>query len=195
MDCDKFKAMIPDAVFTELDGLFEKFGLTNELRLAHFMAQCAHESGNFLRTEENLNYSADRLLRVFPKYFDRDKARKYAHDEVKIASRVYANRMGNGGENSQDGWKYRGRGYIQLTGRDNYAAFDLLVPESLIAAPHYVSTKYPLLSAAWFWDTKKLNEYADIDDIETITRKINGGLHGLDSRKKLFDKFYEVINA
>jgi len=199
VDINVLKEKIPDFVYDQLFDACTSFKIQTPLRLAHFLSQCSHESAGFARVEENLNYSAERLLKVFPKYFTRESAEKYAHNNVMIASRVYADRMGNRDETSQDGWKFRGRGYIQLTGKDNYQRFGSKVSENLLTDPDLVATKYPLLSAAWFWDSKNLNEIADTGSTESevalITKRVNGGFNGLEDRTKLFDKFYELLNG
>lgn len=168
--------------------LFEKYGLTTKLRISHFMAQIEHESG-LKPISENLNYNAKRLLQIFPKYFNTEKALIYANKPQLIANRVYANRMGNGSEASGEGWKYRGRGFIQITGKENYFRLandtdldclknpDLLLEES-----------NAMLSALWFWNLKGLNKLADKNDIVGITKKINGGLNGIEHRKELLKK-------
>ena len=193
IDLSALKDKIPDSVYSELPETVTRFNLDFPLRLAHFMAQIAHESMNFSRKEENLMYSADRLLVVFPKYFNQESVKYYALQPENIANHIYSNRMGNGNESSGDGWKYRGRGYIQLTGKDNYSAFDQFVPESIIDNPELVAIKYPLLSAGWFWNSKNLNEIADDNNIDLITRRINGGFNGLEDRKVKFVKFYELL--
>lgn len=191
------KDKIPDIVYDELFDTATRFQLNSPLRIAHFLAQCHHESMGFSRKEENLNYSADGLLKTFKKYFTPDLANQCARQPEKIANIVYANRMGNGAGLSGDGWKYRGRGYIQLTGKDNYAAFDLAVTENILENPNYVATKYPLFSAGWFWNTNRLNDLADrgADQqvIADITKKINGGYHGLEDRVNQFNKFYGLV--
>ena len=193
----KLRGAIPDAVFDELLDTATRFGLHSPERMAHFLAQCAHESMNFARTEESLNYSSKRLKVVFPKYFPDNLAETYSRNPCRIASRVYANRMGNGAESTQEGYKYRGRGYIQLTGKDNYAAFQLAVPDSIMGNPDIVAVKYPLFSAGWFWNSKRLNELADrgADQqvVADITKKVNGGYHGLEDRVNQFFKFYELL--
>ena len=199
VDINVLKGKIPDVVFEQIFDACTSFKIQTPLRLAHFLAQCSHESAGFTRVEENLNYSAKGLLQVFPKYFTEESAIKYEHNGIMIASRVYADRMGNRDETSQDGWKFRGRGYIQLTGKDNYQRFGSKVSENLLTDPDLVATKYPLLSAAWFWDSKNLNELADMgsteNEVATITRKVNGGFNGLEERTKLFNKFYELLNG
>ncbi|MBX9896192.1 MAG: glycoside hydrolase family 19 protein, partial [Nitrosomonas sp.] len=155
------------------------------------------ESAEFKALEENLNYSVDGLKKVFSKYFPDDLANGYARQPEKIASRVYAGRMGNGDEASKEGYKYRGRGYIQLTGKDNYGAFAKAIGDDVVTNPDWVKTKYPLLSAAWFWNTRALNELADqgaSDDVVTkITKKVNGGTLGLDDRISHFKKYYALL--
>lgn len=194
---DKLKNDVPDAVLDQIPGCADKFAIDTPLRLAHFLAQCAHESMKFKTLEENLNYSADGLKKVFPKYFPGDLADSYAHQKEKIASRVYANRMGNGDEASKEGYKYRGRGYIQLTGKDNYRAFASAIGDDVVANPDSVSSKYPLLSAAWFWNSKALNALADEgasdDAVTKITKKVNGGTLGLDDRIGYFKKYYALL--
>jgi putative chitinase len=148
---DALKGIVPDAVLAQIPDTAAKFNITTNLRLAHFLAQCAHESGGFKAVTENLNYSADGLLKIFPKYFTNKLNESYARNPEKIASRVYASRMGNGDELSKDGFKFRGRGYIQLTGKDNYTKFTQFIGEDCIANPDLVATKYPLASAAFFF--------------------------------------------
>lgn len=161
-----------------------EWGIDTPLRLAAFLAQIAHESGQFRTLAENLNYSAEALLRVFPRHFDATQATAYARQPERIGSRVYANRMGNGAEASGDGWRYRGRGLIQVTGHDNYAACGTALGLDLIAQPELLEQPAPAArSAAWFWHKNGLNRPADARDIKTITRRINGGLTGLDDRK------------
>ena len=162
------------------------FGIDSPLRMAHYLAQVIHESQYLKRTDENLNYSADGLLKTFPKYFTPEQAREYARQPERIANRVYASRMGNGPEASGDGWRYRGRGYIMLTGRENYERFNEsdVCTEDVIRQPDALM-KFPLnqVVAGWFWETNGLSELADRDDCDAITRRINGGLNGLADRK------------
>ena len=169
---------VPAPVMLEVESMVEKFNITNPLRLSHFLAQAAHESGNFKFLKENLNYSADSLLKVFPKYFkDKATADKYARNPEKIASRVYASRMGNGDEASGEGFKFRGRGYIQLTGKDNYKAFSNFIGEDCVANPDLVSDKYPLISAAWFFDKNNLwticDKGASDEVVTSVTKRVN----------------------
>lgn len=164
----------------------DAFGLTTKLRVCHFLAQIAHESGELSHTEENLNYSSDSLRRVFPKYFPTAAlAAAYAHKPMQIANRVYANRMGNGDEASGDGYKYKGRGLIQLTGKNNYSNYEKsgYCNGKVTEHPEWLA-QYPgaLKSAMWFWKANNLNRYADEDKAETVTRRINGGLNGYAQR-------------
>jgi putative chitinase len=186
---DLTKLSVPPSVKAELPSVMKTFGIDTPLRLAHFLGQAAHESMNFRVVMENLNYSAQGLLRVFPKYFTWQEAQKYQRKPQEIANRVYANRMGNGPESSGDGWKYRGRGYFQLTGKNNYAAFDSIVQDDIVENPDYIAAKYPLLTAAWFWNKNQLNSVADRDNYVGVTKKINGGTHGLAERIALTNKF------
>lgn len=171
--------------------LFDKYNINTVNRVAGFMAQCYHESGGFLYREENLNYSKNALLKVFPKYFKTEtEAIKYAREPEKIANRVYANRMGNGDEESGDGYKYRGRGYIQLTGKNNYVKFSESIGKSLDSTIKYLGTKDGALeSALWYWTENNINKYCDNDDIDGMTIAVNGGTNGLVERKNLYNKF------
>jgi putative chitinase len=198
MELSKLKGHVPDAVIAQIPDTAAKFKIDTPLRLAHFLAQCGHESGGFKVVNENLNYSAKGLLTTFKKYFpDEPTAKLYERKPEKIANIVYASRMGNGDKASGEGWKYKGRGYIQLTGKSNYAAFDKIVTEDIIATPDLVATKYPLLSAAWYWDSRKLNLEADkgaTDAVVTaITKKVNGGTIGLSDRIKHFKEYYDLL--
>jgi len=170
------------------------------VRAAHFFAQTAHESGNFKAFSENLNYSADGLTKIFGKYFDAASAAKAARNPEKIANRVYANRMGNGNEASGDGWKYRGRGALQLTGKDNYKAFaDYLKKPEIMENPDLVATEYSFESAIFFFEKNKLWDICDkgVNDaaILALTKRINGGTHGLDDRKEKTKKFAAMVGA
>jgi putative chitinase len=201
---EKLLGVIPNQVINELDIIFDKYEINTILRISHFLAQCAHESGNFSVKQENLNYSAKRLQEVFGRYFPTHaKALLYERKPVKIASLVYGNRMGNGDEQSLEGYKYKGRGYIQLTGKNNYLLFDKSLNETglevdIIGNPDLVATTYPLISAAWFFNKNNLNEIADLGEtkeiITRVTKKVNGGTHGLDSRISYFNKFYKKLN-
>jgi putative chitinase len=198
MDINKLKGHIPDAVITQLPDTIAKFELNTPLRLAHFLAQAGHESGGFKAVNENLNYGAKGLLGIFKKYFPtEEKAKLYERKPEKIANLVYGARMGNGPEASGEGWKFRGRGYIQLTGKDNYKAFDAVVAESIIDNPDLVATKYPLLSAAWFFHKNGLHKIADqgaTDAVVTsVTKRVNGGTIGLADRIKHFKEYYDLL--
>lgn len=188
---------INPGVYSQVETIVNKYGLTG-LPLAHFLAQCAHESGNFQFVRENLNYSADSLLRVFPRYFkDKLTADKYARKPEAIANKVYANRIGNGDEASGDGYKFRGRGYIQLTGRDNYKSFGDYIGQDVVSNPDAVATIYPLESAYWFFTTRNLIDLAkegDSEDVvKRITRIVNGGYHGLQDRIDKFMFFKDLV--
>lgn len=175
----------------QFEDLLPRYGIAeSRQRLAHFFAQVLHESGSLRYDMENLNYSADALLRVFPKYFKtRADAESCARQPERIANRVYASRMGNGDEASGDGWRYRGRGLIQLTGRSNYERFAAWVGDPrVIDDPDLVSSEYAVHSAVWFWDSRDLNTLADGDDVVAVTRKVNGGENGLAHRKELLNK-------
>lgn len=173
--------------------LLDNSGINTPLRLAHFMAQIHHESG-LKPISENLNYSAQGLLSTFKKYFDAKTVNEYQRKPEKIANKVYANRMGNGNEQSGEGWKYRGRGFIQITGKENYfklandTDLDCLKnPDLLLQEPN------AMISAIWFWKVNKLNALADADNIEAITKRINGGLNGLADRKQLLENYKEIL--
>lgn len=198
MDINKLKGHIPDAVISQLPDTIAKFELNTPLRLAHFLAQAGHESGGFKAVNENLNYGAKGLLGIFKKYFPtEEKAKLYERKPEKIANLVYGSRMGNGPEASGEGWKFRGRGYIQLTGKDNYKAFDAVVAESIVDNPDLVATKYPLLSAAWFFHKNGLHKIADqgaTDAVVTsVTKRVNGGTIGLPDRIKHFKEYYDLL--
>lgn len=197
MDLTKLKGHVPDSVLEELPMIIEKFGCTSPLRLAHFLAQCAHESGGFKTVTENLNYSAEGLKKIFPKYFPGNLNESYARKPEKIANRVYGGRMGNGPEESGDGWKFRGRGYIQLTSRSNYTEFDKLVPDDIIENPELVATKYPLVSAAFFFNKNGLwkicDKGADDATVTAVTKRVNGAHIGLPDRIKHFKKYWALL--
>ncbi len=195
---DALKGHVPQAVIDAIPDTAARFGITTPLRLAHFLAQCGHESGGFRATQENLNYSAKGLCGIFRKYFPSvTVALQYERKPEKIANKVYANRMGNGNEASGDGWKHRGRGYIQLTGKDNYKAFDATVPEDIMSNPDLVATKYALASAAFFFKKNGLwaicDRGADNATVTAVTKRVNGGTIGLEDRKKHFKEFYHLL--
>jgi putative chitinase len=194
---DKLKGHIPDSVIAAIPDTAAKFNITNVLRLAHFLAQAGHESGQFKATQENLNYSSKGLLGIFPRYFNAATAEKYARKPEMIASKVYGSRMGNGPEATKEGYRFRGRGYIQLTGKDNYTQFDKAVPEDILANPDLVAGKYALMSAAWFFDKNKLwsicDRGADQATITAVTKRVNGGTIGLPDRIKHFNEYYNLL--
>ena len=198
MDLSRLKGHVPDTVIAQIPSIQEKFGIKSALRLAHFLAQAGHESGGFRVTNENLNYSAKGLQGIFKKYFPSEGiALEYAKKPQKIANRVYSGRMGNGNEATGDGYKFRGRGYIQLTGRDNYTAFGKSIDVAIEENPDIVSTTHAITSAAWFWSKNKLNEIADTgatDEVVTkITKRVNGGTIGLADRIKHFKEFHTLL--
>jgi putative chitinase len=183
-----------------LEQLLPDYGIDTPQRIAAFIAQCAHESGGFTALKENLNYKAVTLRKIFPKYFpDEDTAQHYANlpnKQQAIANKVYANRMGNGDENSGDGYRYCGRGLIQLTGKDNYTWFAASLSIPVEEASQYLETfEGAAQSACWFWETNKLNQWADTGDIVTLTKRINGGTIGLEDRKKHYEHALHVLGA
>ena len=190
---------IPDAVIAQIPDTASKFEINTPLRLAHFLAQCGHESGGFRLTKENLNYSAKGLNGTFKKYFPTlDSAVPYERKPEKIANKVYGGRMGNGPESSGDGAKFCGRGYIQLTGKDNYTAFGKSINEDMSANPDKVASSYALLSAAWFFNKNGLHKMADggasVDTVKAITKRVNGGYIGIDDRIKHFNEYYKLLS-
>lgn len=198
MNLDKLKGHVPDTVIAQIPSVMESFGVNTPLRLAHFLAQCGHESGGFRLTQENLNYSAKGLMGIFKKYFPTQAlADAYARKPEKIANKVYGGRMGNGLEATGEGYKFRGRGYIQLTGKQNYTAFDLVVEDDILANPDLVSSKHALSSAAWFWKKNGLNLIADTGSssevVTKITKRVNGGTIGLPDRIKHFKEYHALL--
>ncbi len=194
---DALNGRIPEPVLSQIPKAASDFNITNVLRLAHFLSQCGHESGGFKLVEENLNYSAERLKEKFGKYFPGDLHLSYARIPIKIASRVYGSRMGNGDEASQEGYKFRGRGFIQLTGKDNYTSFARFIGEDTVANPDLVATKYPLASAAFFFNSKRLWAICEKGSSEAVitelTQAVNGGLNGLPDRIKHFNEYYALL--
>lgn len=192
---EALKGHIPDEVIAQIPDTAAKFKIDTPLKLAHFLAQCGHESGNFRVVNENLNYSVDGLKKIFPRYFPGNLSESYARNPEKIASKVYGGRMGNGGEETKEGWKFRGRGYIQLTGKDNYTAFGKSINEDIVGNPDLVSTKYPLLSAAWFFSKNCLSKCVDASEasVTSVTRCVNGGTIGLADRIKHFKEYYKLL--
>ncbi len=189
----KLLLKLPPSVTGELDDVIKKYNINSPLRLSHFLSQAAHESNNFKAIRENLNYSAEGLLKIFPKYFSKDTAMACARQPEKIANIVYSNRMGNGDRLSGDGWKFRGRGFIQLTGKINYQFFGSYIGVNLIDNPDFVATKYPLTSAAWFFEKRGLWKICDegdsVDVIKKVTKLVNGGFNGLQDRINKFEVF------
>jgi putative chitinase len=194
---ENLKGHIPDAVIAQIPDAAKKFNISNPLRLAHFLAQCGHESAGFKAVQENLNYSADGLKKIFPKYFPGNLAEGYAKNPEKIASKVYGSRMGNGDETTKEGYKFRGRGFIQLTGKDNYTKFAKFIGEDTVGNPDLVATKYPLASAAFFFDSNKLWDICDkgADDatVTAVTKRVNGGTIGLADRIKHFKEYFGLL--
>ena len=177
--------------------ILPEYGINTPQRVAAFVAQCAHESGNFRLLKENLNYKAESLMRVWPSRFpNMEVARQYAMQPEKIANKVYSSRMGNGDEASGDGWKYAGKGLIQLTGKDNYTWFAESIETPLEQIPEYLQTfEGAVQSACWFWEVNNLNQWADAGDILTLTKRINGGTIGLDDRIKHYNHALHVLGG
>jgi putative chitinase len=194
---DKLRGAIPDKVIIQIPDTAVKFNITNVLRLAHFLAQCAHESGNWTAVSENLGYSAAQLPKMWSSYFNASNAAQYAYKPEMIANRAYGGRMGNGPESSGDGWKFRGRGYIQLTGKQNYTLFDKFVDDDILSFPELVAQKYPLMSAAFFFNVNNLwticDKGAGDDVVTSVTKRVNGGTHGLEDRLSKFKKYYALL--
>jgi putative chitinase len=201
LSIEQMKTILPRMNWEKAEGyipfittVLPKFDIDTPLRKAHFLAQVAHESGGLKYSQENLNYSVQGLRSIFGKYFKTmEIAEGYARKPEKIANRVYANRMGNGDETSGDGWKFRGRGLIQLTGKDNYQRLaadygvDCVNNPDLLLAPEWALT-----SACWFWKKRNLNTFADADDILMVTKRINGGINGLNDRQQYLDSFKRI---
>jgi putative chitinase len=172
------------------------YDINTPRRIAAFVAQCAHESGGFRFLTENLNYRAESLVKTWPRYFNAGNAGSYARNPQRIANRAYANRMGNGDEASGDGWRFCGRGLIQLTGRSNYQAFADSIETDINDIPDYLATfEGAVQSACWFWETNNLNKWADLGDIVTLTKRINGGTLGLDDRMKHYTHALHVLGV
>ena len=183
------------ALFAALNNVLPRYDISSVERVAAFLAQCGHESLNFTVLRENLNYSVDGLQRVFKRFFPTPElAQQYAKQPEKIANRVYANRMGNGDEASGDGYKYRGRGAIQLTGHDNYQAFAMSISQTIDEAVTYCETYDGAIeSACWYWKKNNLNTLADALDVLAMTKRINGGTIGLQERQEKFDHNLQVL--
>lgn len=199
--------VLPATVYAELPKVIALYGINTSLRLAHFLSQSAHESSGFTKKIENLNYSAQGLANTWPGRYainpkaalktPNDIANNIQRNAEAIANNTYANRNGNGPVTSGDGWRYRGRGYIQLTGRSNYTAFTKSIGEDCVTNPDLVAVNYPLVSAAWFFSSNGLNSVADAGDtmntVMRLTKLINGGTTGLDDRAKKFNEYYNLI--
>jgi len=199
---EKLAQIIPgnpnlDHWYESLCEILPDYDINTVQRVSAFLAQCAHESGGFRAIKENLNYKAESLCKVWPRYFPSiDVARQYAQQPEKIANRAYANRMGNGPEESGDGWKFCGRGLIQLTGKDNYSRYAASTEQTLDEASEHLTTfEGCVQSAAWFWEANNLNQYADSGDILTMTKRINGGTLGLEDRQKHYAHAIQVLQA
>lgn len=200
---EQLRACVPEASTQAIEdythaiaAAMEEFEINTVARAAGFIAQCAHESGNFKYVKENLNYSAQGLTKTFPKYFNASNAEAYGRKPEAIANRVYANRMGNGPEESGEGWAFRGRGFIQLTGKNNYRLCGEALGVDLLSDPMYLETpEGAARSAAWFWKKNGLNAVADTGDIVKMTKIINGGTIGLEDRKRHFEHAMEVLNG
>lgn len=197
MNLNRLATSIPAQAYGFMVAVVSKYNITSPLRLAHFMAQAAHESGNFRLVVENLNYSAEGLLRTFPRHFNAGNVQQYARNPEKIANRAYANRMGNGNEQSGDGFKFRGRGYLQLTGKSNYSEFSRFIGADCVANPDLVATQYPMDSAIWFFDKNNLwvicDRGATDDVVNQVTRRVNGGLNGIADRLSKFKLFHDGL--
>ena len=184
-----------DKVYPALAAAMEEFEIDTPQRIAMFLAQCAHESAYFSVKRENLNYSADGLKKIFPKYFANRDASEYNRQPEKIANVVYSNRMGNGDEESGDGWRFCGRGFIQLTGKSNYTACGTALGVDLSENPQYLETpEGAARSAAWFWSKNGLNKFADEGDIKGATKRINGGFIGLEDRTEIYEEVLKELS-
>lgn len=196
---EQLRELLPNNKYVEhwheaLEQLLPEYEINTPQRIAAFVAQCAHESGGFTTLKENLNYRAVTLRKVFPKYFTEAAAESFAGKQEAIANRVYANRMGNGPEESGDGFRYCGRGLIQLTGKDNYQNFADSVEMAVEDVPEYLGTfEGAVQSACWFWENNNLNQWADAGDIVTLTKRINGGTIGLEDRIKHYEHALHVL--
>jgi putative chitinase len=198
LSLEKLKGHIPDSVIAQIPETAIKFNITNNLRLAHFLAQCGHESGGFKVFQENLNYSVDGLTKIFPKYFPGNLSESYAKQPEKIASKVYGGRMGNGDESTKEGYKFRGRGALQTTGKENYKKLGDFLGIDLISNPDLVATKYQLASAAFFFESNKLwsicDKGADVETVTAVTKRVNGGVIGINDRIKHFNEYYSLLS-
>jgi putative chitinase len=197
----QLSSMLPGNPYIEhwceaLNKILPDYEINTPSRIAAFVAQTAHESGGYTALHENLNYRAESLCRVWPKYFNSGNANDYAHQPEKIANRAYANRMGNGDEASGDGWRYCGRGLIQLTGKSNYQAFADSIETDISEIPAFLQTfEGAVQSACWFWEANNLNKWADAGNIEKMTQIINGGQLGIEDRKRHYHHALQVLGA
>lgn len=198
---EKLAEIIPQvrnlsAWYKALQDILPKYKINTKERVVGFLSQCVYESRGFTELEENMNYSAQRLVEVFPNHFANGERNpnKYAHNPSRIANVVYANRLGNGTPDTGDGWSYRGRGIIQLTGKSNYEAFAQAVNRSLNDAVTYIQTPEGAIeAAAWYWDSRHINDYADMQDVVAMTHKVNGGTHGLSEREVLYTNISVIL--
>lgn len=195
LNINNLTGYIPDKVLSKIPNIKE---ITNNLRLAHFLSQISHESQNFTRVFENLNYSTQGLQNIFPKQFNYQDAIKYAHNQQSIANRAYASRMGNGDESSGDGWKYRGKGYLQLTGHDNHALFSKYIGVDCCLSPDLIATEYPLESAAFFFTANNIwslcDKGSELQNVSEVTKKINPAKAGFSDRLMRFNKIYGLLS-
>jgi putative chitinase len=197
LNIEKLKGHIPDGVIAQIPDVQAKFEINTPLRLAHFLAQCGHESGGFKAVSENLNYGAKGLSTIFKKYFTPESAKEFERKPEKIANVVYANRMGNGPQASGEGWKFRGRGYLQITGKSNYSALTKDTGIDFLENPDLIATTYPLMTAGWFFKKNNLfilcDKGATREVVESVTKRVNGGLIGIEDRWKHFQEFNKLL--
>ena len=198
---DQLKQIVPGNPYIDhwheaLCEILPDYDIDTPQRVAAFLAQCAHESGGFKAIKENLNYRAESLIRTWPSHFNASNAQEYAHNPEKIASRAYANRMGNGDEESQEGWLYRGRGYLQLTGKKNYELVSNDLQIDFVSSPDIVGTvDGAMATAGWFWEKHNLNAHSDNGDVESVTKIINGGTIGLENRQARYEQALSVLEG
>jgi len=193
-------SVIPDKVIIELNKIADEYKINSVLRAAHFLSQCSYESSNFTKLFEDLNYSKERLMQVFPHYFkDLEQAALYEHNPEKLGDYIYANRLGNGDVNSGDGYRYRGRGYLHLTGVLNYRSFNRFIKDNVVTNPDLVATHYPLESSVWFFGSSSIWPLCDkgssSSDIEAVTRRVNGGINGLSNRIICFNTIFSHLKT
>ena len=197
MNLTNLQGHIPDNIYNKLQEVADKYEINTVSRMSNFLGQCDHESDGFRQFTENLNYSSAAILQTFPTHFNGDEdAKNYNRNPEKIANRVYRNRMGNGDEASGDGWRHRGRGCIQITGKSNQQAFFESIGLPVDSDPELIATTYPLGSAAWFWDSKNLNKVVDLGGdavVTNVTKIINGGTNGLSDRIRATAKYKSLL--